>query len=112
MSNQQAVKQVKEYIDSFYCRNISLEELSKFAHLSPFYLSRIFRKELGLSIHSYLIQVRINRAKQLLSEGYSVARAAIQTGFVDNSHLTRNFKRLVGVTPIEYIAILNDIKSG
>ncbi|WP_071591933.1 AraC family transcriptional regulator [Baaleninema simplex] len=98
-----AVKQVKEYINSFYFWNISLDEVSKLTHLSPFYLSRVFRKELGLSIHAYLIQVRIHRAKNLLSAGCSASDVAAQTGFVDNSHLTRHFKRLVGVTPRQYI---------
>lgn len=102
-TEHKAVKQVREYIESFFTRNISLKELSELTNLSSFYLSRLFKQELGLSIHSYLLQVRVNQAKKILSGGYSASYAATQTGFVDNSHLTRHFKRLVGVTPRQYI---------
>ena len=53
--------------------------------------------------HLYLTQVRIERAKTLLTEGLPPAHVAAETGFVDQSHFTKRFKRIVGVTPGQYI---------
>jgi AraC-like DNA-binding protein len=52
--------------------------------------------------YEYLTQVRVARAKRLLSQGYAIAQVAQKTGFADQSHLTRQFKRFVGVTPGKY----------
>jgi len=65
-------------------------------------LLRVFRKELGIPPHAYLTQVRVLRAKKLLSVGIPIAQVAWETGFADRSHLNRHFKRLVGVAPGQY----------
>ncbi|MDQ3461350.1 MAG: helix-turn-helix transcriptional regulator [Deinococcota bacterium] len=72
------------------------------AGLSPYHLLRVFRLELGLSPHSYQIQRRIGIAKTLLAQGERIAQVAACTGFTDQSHLGRHFKRLVGVTPGQF----------
>jgi len=53
--------------------------------------------------HAFQTQVRIARAKNLLREGHSISHVATMTGFVDQSHLTRHFKRLVKLTPGQYL---------
>lgn len=98
------VKLVREYLESLYSQNILLEELASVANLSPYHLLRVFRQEMGLPPHSYLIQVRVRRAQELLRAGLPVSQVATETGFTDQSHLTRYFKRIVGVTPSQYIA--------
>jgi len=95
----QAVKQVREYLEAYYAKNVSLEQLADIANLSPFYLARVFSNEVGLPPHAYLTQVRVWRAKKLLSLGWSIAQVAFETGFMDQSHLNRQFKRFIGVTP-------------
>jgi len=99
---RQAVKRVRDYLESSYAENFSLEQLARIADLSPFHLIRVFRHEVGLPPYAYLTQVRVERAKALLSMGWPVVQVALETGFVDQSHLTKKFKRIVGVTPGHY----------
>jgi AraC-like DNA-binding protein len=96
------IARVKSYLEANYPENISLDKLAAIANLSPFYLLRTFHDRVGMPPYEYLTQVRVARAKSLLSQGYAIAQVAQQTGFADQSHLTRQFKRFVGVTPGKY----------
>ena len=98
-----AVKLTQKYLKENYQANISLEQLSNLVNLKPLRLLRVFRKALGLPPHAYLIQLRITQAKNLLAMGMSIADVAVETGFNDQSHLHRHFKRIVGVTPGQYV---------
>ena len=93
---------IRDYIESHYRQDISGEELSRATHLSRFHLNRVFCQATGIPPYAYLRQVRIRQAKKLLAEGQSIANVAAQSGFTDQSHLTRWFKRLCGFTPGEY----------
>ncbi len=97
-----AVQQVRDYLTSHYTRNISLDELANLVGLSPFRLLRAFRKQVGLPPHAYLNHVRVQQAKHLLAMGHAIADTAIATGFADQSHLHRHFKKMLGVTPGQY----------
>lgn len=99
----QAVRRAREYIDAHYTKNITLDQLASITSLSPFHLTRIFRQMVGLPPHLYLTQVRIEQAKTLLTRGWPVAHVAVETGFFDQSHFTKRFKRIVGVTPGQYL---------
>jgi AraC-like DNA-binding protein len=70
--------------------------------LSPFHLNRLFCREIGMPPHAFQTQVRIARAKTLLRQGLPITGVAMQTGFADQSHLTRHFKRLLKLTPGQY----------
>jgi AraC-like DNA-binding protein len=70
--------------------------------LSQFALLRAFRAEMGLPPHAYLNQLRVRQARQLLDAGVSAAEVAARVGFADQAHLTRHFKRVVGVPPAAY----------
>ena len=96
------VSQICEYIDAFYSRNIRLDELSYLVELSPFHLTRVFRRHVGVPPHAYLNQVRVQKAKALLGQGMQIAHVAFETGFVDQSHLHRHFKQILGITPGQY----------
>lgn len=61
-----------------------------------------FREATGLSPHHYLIQVRVERARQLLAEGAIPSMTALMTGFADQSHFTYHFKKHLGITPANY----------
>ena len=65
---------------------------------------RVFRRQTGLPPHAYQTQVRIEAAKNLIIQGRSLAFVAAETGFADQSHFTRRFKQLAGITPGEYAA--------
>jgi AraC-like DNA-binding protein len=99
---RERVKKVRAYIDEHYAENVSLDRLAALVNLSPFHLLRMFRKEVGLPPHAYLTQVRVRQAQQLLTIGTPIGLAAADVGFADQSHLTKHFKRFVGVTPGQY----------
>lgn len=97
------ISRVREYLAENYSENVTLEYLSQMSGLSPFHLSRVFSEEVGMPPHAFQTQVRIARAKSLLSRGWAISRVAVETGFADQSHLTRHFKRLVLITPGQYL---------
>jgi AraC-like DNA-binding protein len=99
----QPVHHVRDYIEEHSDEEISLEELARVANLSPFYLNRSFSKTFGMPPHAYQIQMRILQAKRLLRKNRSIEQVAIETGFVSQSHFGSHFKRLVCVTPKQYI---------
>ncbi len=76
--------------------------MAKVAGLSKYHVWRMFAAEVGHTPHAYLLGVRIESAKVLLAEGNSVASVAAATGFCDQSHLNKHFKRVLGKTPSEY----------
>jgi AraC-like DNA-binding protein len=80
----------------------SLDELALAAGMSPFALLRAFRAETGLPPHAYLNQQRVRLARRLLDTGLRPADVAAEAGFADQPHLTRHFKRVVGVPPGAY----------
>jgi len=100
---QYKLEQITEYIDAYLDRDLSLGELSSLVQMSPHYFSQLFKGSTNTTPHQYVIHCRIERAKKLIAQGkLSLAEIATQVGFVDQSHLHRRFKNLVGVTPKTY----------
>jgi AraC-like DNA-binding protein len=97
-----AVWQSKKFLDEHYADRVPLQELARLTGLSPYHLNRSFCRKIGMPPHAYQLQVRIARAKSALRTGSSIAGVALATGFADQSHFTRVFKRLVGDTPAQY----------
>ena len=82
---------------------LSREELAKQVYMSPDYLTKLFRKETGMSLSDYIIQKRISIAKQLLATtGLSMVEISRRTGFSYSSYFTRIFKKKTGMTPQQY----------
>lgn len=98
------INHVCDYLQANYEDNVSLAELADIAKMSRFYLGRLFKQEKGLSLSAYQTQIKIDRAKKLLSQGVSIATVATAVGFYDQSHFGYHFKRLVGTTPGNYRA--------
>jgi AraC-like DNA-binding protein len=103
-TERQVITKAIAHVHDNICENTSLEELSAHVGLSPFYFSRIFRQYTGLPPHAYRKQQRIHLAKQLLRGNMPIAQVAAESGFSDQSHLTRHFKQIVGVTPGQYVS--------
>jgi AraC-like DNA-binding protein len=80
----------------------SLDDLAVRTGMSPFTLLRVFRGQTGLPPHAYLNQLRVRLARQLLDQGVPPAEVAATVGFTDQAHLTRHFKRVMGVPPGAY----------
>ncbi|WP_009632062.1 AraC family transcriptional regulator [Synechocystis sp. PCC 7509] len=100
---RQPVNRVRAYLEDHYNQEISLEQLAQIANLSSFHLNRSFRKTFGLPPHAYQIQVRILQAKRLLRKEWAIEKVASETGFASQSHFGAYFKRLVCVTPRQYV---------
>jgi AraC-like DNA-binding protein len=104
------IKRAKDFIESHFHENISIEKLSSVASLSPFHFIRAFRNEVGLPPHAYLTQVRVRKAMGFLKTGRKIADTAYETGFADQSHLSRHFKRITGYTPGQYSNSIQDFR--
>jgi AraC-like DNA-binding protein len=106
-ANRGLLQQVIDYLETNYAANVTLDELAAQVHLSAYHLLRLFKAAYGLPPHAYLTQLRVQRAKRLLRAGRPIAAVALDVGFTDQSHLTRHFKRIVGVPPGQYAPKVN-----
>ena len=97
-----ALRRVRDLLEAEYARAVTISELAREAGLSTFHLIRVFRASFGLPPYKYLEQVRIQQARRLIRHGFPLTHVVHATGFSDQSHLTRYFKRIVGVTPGTY----------
>ena len=97
-----AIREARAYIAAHYAEELSLRDLARLGGLSPFYFARVFRAEVGLPPHAYLESVRIGAAQRLLARGVPPIAVAQATGFADQSHFTRRFRRIIGVPPGRY----------
>jgi AraC-like DNA-binding protein len=94
-----AVGRARAYLRERWDEPVTLATLSAAAGLSRFELVRRFRQQIGLTPHSFQTNLRVAHARALLCSGQPPARVAAECGFADQAHLTRTFKRAVGVTP-------------
>ncbi len=94
------LKRAVEYIQEHLAEDLSLDEIAAEVNLSVYHFARLFKQSIGLAPHQYQIRCRVERAKELLQHGeMAIADIATQVGFYDQSHLSRHFKRIVGVSP-------------
>ncbi|MEZ9292266.1 AraC family transcriptional regulator [Vibrio lentus] len=96
------VKKAMDYIQAFYDKNISLDELAFISKLDKNTLIKEFKRLLQVTPHQYLIQVRVNKAKHQLRRSEKLSHIALKCGFSDQSHFTRCFKQFTSVTPNIY----------
>lgn len=101
--SERKLQQAVDYIQGNLAEDISLEAIATELNMSRYYFCRLFKKSTGISPYQYLIKSRIERAKKLLLQKHkSIADIALQVGFTNQSHFTKHFKRLVGVTPKKF----------
>ncbi len=92
-----------EYIYNNINHRITVQELAEHTNLSPSYLSRLFKKELGISISDYILEKKIEKAQNLLKYStYSLIEIANYLAFSSQSHFIQTFKKMVGTTPKKY----------
>ena len=99
-----AVAMARQRLDEEPEAPTTLAELAALSGVSRFQLLRGFARETGITPHAYLLQRRVQLARQLLAAGHALADAALAAGFADQSHMTRAFRRQFGVTPARYRA--------
>lgn len=106
------VNQACDYIEEHWSDQLTLKDIAAAAETDCYCLIRSFRRHMGITPHAYLMQKRIDKGKKLLLSGSSPAQAALDSGFFDQSHFTKQFKRFTGATPGGYMRSLNQYKRG
>jgi AraC-like DNA-binding protein len=107
------IGQIRQYIEHHFCEDISINGLAQMARCTPNYLNGLFRKFLGLPIHQYVLQKRLETAKRLLTEQQiPVKEIAYKLGFNDPLYFSRLFKKRFGVPPSNFghIAVYSNLK--
>jgi two-component system, response regulator YesN len=91
------------YIEKNYQRGVTLEEVAEHVHLSPHYLSRLFKKELNINFVNYVLERRINLAKEMLEKtDMPVINIALELSYQEPNYFSKVFKKSTGMTPSEY----------
>ncbi len=96
------LQKVKEYIDANFIDPIKLDDLVSISGRSKYGLLRKFNAQYKATPHNYILNKRINHAKQLIRKGDSIAQIAVDCGFFDQSHFIKTFKKFVGVKPMDF----------
>lgn len=102
IKSKSIASKIKIFLDKNQHHDISIDQISKFIGLSKFYVLNIFKKEYGITPHSYLLNLKVHRAKDLIDSGVSIIDAALDAGFYDQSHFSRVFKEIFTITPKQY----------
>jgi AraC-like DNA-binding protein len=90
---------LRDLLEDHVVPGLSLDEASRALHFHPAYLVRSFTREFGMSPHRYLVSRRVDLARRLILAGEPLRSVAAGSGFYDQPHLTRHFKRILGVSP-------------
>ena len=94
------LKQALAYIEDHLSEDLSLSRIASITGISPSHFKTLFRESAGIPVHQYVVQRRIERAKDMLMQGkLSIAEIALATGFSHQSHLARHMQRSVGLSP-------------
>jgi two-component system response regulator YesN len=101
--SQTVVERVKRFIADNMNKELTRDDIAEHVFLSPDYLSRIFKKETGISLNDYLIEERFKYAKDLLtSTDYPISSIAAAIGYTNFSHFSKMFKRITDMNPLEF----------
>uniref|UniRef100_UPI00241D475F helix-turn-helix domain-containing protein n=2 Tax=Idiomarina TaxID=135575 RepID=UPI00241D475F len=104
-ANYRAIKRAREYIDDVIAAdsslpvNITLDELAVISDYSKWQITRDFRSLYGTTPYRYVTLKRLQKAKALIERGMPLSQASFSSGFADQSHMTRHFKKCFGTTP-------------
>jgi len=103
---EKMVKPIEEalrYMKHYYSNPISLEVVAENSNISPSYLSRLFKEEMGIGFSDYLIQIRLEESKRMLSEtNQSIKAIALRVGYTDEKYYSKLFRKVTGIKPTDY----------
>ncbi len=101
--SESVISKAKAYIDENFVKDLSLDEVSRYVNISPYYFSKLFKEEAGENFIEYLTRVRIAQAKELLRDSsLSIKEICVRCGYSDPNYFSRIFKKQEDVTPSEY----------
>jgi two-component system response regulator YesN len=107
--SSEAIEEIKHYLDGHFHKDISLNELSKLFYLSPQYISKRFKEVYKTNIISYLTDLRMEKAKLLLTNSRrTVSEIAYSLGYDDENYFGKVFKKSIGVSPKNYKILLQN----
>jgi len=106
---QLIIKDSLELIHDSLSINLNLDELASNVSLSKFHFLRVFKKEMGLTPHQYILMKKIEKARDLILSGKTISEASLEMGFNDQSHFNRNFKKVFDYTPSHLVKNSNII---
>lgn len=106
------VRRAKDFLSENFDQPIRLENVAHACGVTGFHLTRTFKKHTGLALHAWLVQYRVERARAMMMGGEPVVWTALACGFSDQSHMTRWFRRLLGLTPGDVRAMSRTFKIG
>lgn len=95
-------EKIISYMTEHYSEKVTLEDMAKVVQISVSYMGSIFREVTGKTPVDYLIELRLNRAKELIGDGHSISETAQQVGFNDVYYFSRCFKRREGISPSQF----------
>lgn len=102
-NGEKLITEIKKFISENYMKNINLDDVAKLVCLSPTYVSEIFKRKTGENFSEYLINYRIEIAKDMLKDiRYKVVDVSLMVGYMDSKYFSRLFKKKVGVNPTDY----------
>lgn len=99
------IKRAIEFINDQLSENLLLDQIAKEAYMSQYHFLRVFTKITGLTLHQYILALRIERAKLLLKQTRNINTTYSKVGFLNQSHFTRVFKKIAGLTPGQYLSL-------
>ncbi len=101
LNRQDVVERMLDYFEDHYSEKISLDQIAENMYLSPFYISKIFKSETGDTPIRHLINIRLEKAKELLASGHagSIQEVAASVGYDDAYHFSKLFKKRYGMSP-------------
>jgi AraC-like DNA-binding protein/mannose-6-phosphate isomerase-like protein (cupin superfamily) len=111
LSIDREVRLARDYIDNFFARELTLDEIAAAAGISKFHLVRKFKRAMRMPPHAYQIRIRLKYARRLLAQGMPIKQVAAEAGFADASHLGRWFRQIVGFTPAYYQRMIDPVPS-
>ena len=95
-----SLQRAREYVHAHFSENLTLARVARAAGVHPVYLGQIFRQEFGETLGEYLNHIRVRAAAAMLANSdLPLSAVAVDLGFYDQSHFTRNFRQLTGTTP-------------
>ncbi|WXH27716.1 hypothetical protein WA016_01641 [Myxococcus stipitatus] len=94
------LQRVTDYVEAHLDQDLSLERLARVAGVSASHFKMLFKRSVGVPVHEYVIQRRVERARSLLLRGgVPTGQVALEAGFSHQSHMARHMRRILGVTP-------------
>jgi len=108
----QLLVRTKDYVSAHFVESIRLADVGKAVGASPVYLTDLFRRVEGISLHRYIVRLRLRHALDCLAGANDLTALALQSGFSSHSHFTLAFRRAFGATPSEFRAFMRDHPGG